>query len=123
MRNEFWYKAEENLKAAHVLFEHGWYNAAANRAYYAAFHAAIAKLIRRGVTHEKNDHGWVQANFNNEFVHKTKIYPDRFKAYLLDLQAVRNRADYKAESVSQKIVSRQLAKAAEFVNMLAQEEF
>lgn len=122
MNNEFFLKAHENLLAAQLLLEHGYYQASANRAYYAAFHAAIARLSCHGMTNEKHDHGWVQANFNNEFIHKSKCYPDRFKAYLLDLQAVRNRADYKAEMLSQKIATRQFAKAKEFVTMLAPEE-
>ena len=44
MRDEFLTKAKENIRAAEVLFEHQLYNAAVNRAYYAAFHAAIAAL-------------------------------------------------------------------------------
>jgi len=39
---EFLNKAEENLTAAQICFENGLYNACANRAYYAALHAAVA---------------------------------------------------------------------------------
>ncbi len=44
MKSEFFTKAKENIKTAEILFEHQLYNASANRAYYAAFQAAIAAL-------------------------------------------------------------------------------
>jgi len=116
--DDFVEKAQENLCAARLLFEHGYYNASANRAYYAAFHCAIAHLARFGFVHEKHDHSWVQAMFAAELIHKAKIYPGRIKAFLLELQTIRNRADYKAESLSQAVAARQLAKASEFVATL-----
>jgi hypothetical protein len=44
MENEFLTKAKENITAAALLFENELYNASANRAYYAAFQAAIAAI-------------------------------------------------------------------------------
>ncbi|MBI1923224.1 HEPN domain-containing protein [Candidatus Poribacteria bacterium] len=44
MKEKFLERAKENLKAAHLLFDNALYNAMANRAYYAASHAAIAAL-------------------------------------------------------------------------------
>lgn len=41
--SEYLTKVLENLKAAELLFEAGLYNASANRAYYAAFHAALQR--------------------------------------------------------------------------------
>ena len=38
---EFLTKAQENLKAAQLCFDHELYNACANRIYYAALHAAV----------------------------------------------------------------------------------
>jgi uncharacterized protein (UPF0332 family) len=49
---EFLTKARENLQAAEQAFSEGLYNASANRAYYAAFQAAIAALAAENVTHE-----------------------------------------------------------------------
>jgi len=37
MNSEFFQKAKENLKASQILFNQQLFNAAANRAYYAAF--------------------------------------------------------------------------------------
>lgn len=48
-------------------------------------------------------------------IHKKKIFPGRLKSCLPDLQAVRNRADYKRELLSQKVALRQLKKTEEFV--------
>ena len=118
MSDDFIDKARENLCAAHLLFEHGYYNASANRAYYAVFHLAIARLAQHGFINEKQDHSWVQAMFAAELVHKAKIYPGRIKAVLLDMQTIRNRADYKTESLSQTVAARQLAKADEFATAL-----
>jgi uncharacterized protein (UPF0332 family) len=56
MRDEFLTKARENLKAAEVLFEQQLYNAAVNRAYYAAFQAAIAALADQGIATERWGH-------------------------------------------------------------------
>ena len=118
MPDDFIEKARENLQAAHLLFEHGYYNASANRAYYAAFHLAIARLAHYGFVNEKHDHSWVHAMFAAELIHKAKFYPGRIKAALLDLQIIRNRADYKAESLSRAVAARQLAKADEFAAAL-----
>ncbi|QTA87298.1 HEPN domain-containing protein [Desulfonema magnum] len=121
MINEFFEKAQENLKAAQILFEQKLYNASANRAYYAAFQMAVARLASQGVKNEKNSHSWIQANFNGEFIQKHKIYPGRMRSYLPDLLSVRNRADYKSESLSRKAASRQLHKAEEFIRTVKKE--
>jgi len=64
---------------------------------------------------KKNSHSRVQANFSGEFIQRCKLYPGCLKSSLPDLQTVRNRADYKAESLSRKTALRQLGKAEEFV--------
>ncbi|MDM8524798.1 HEPN domain-containing protein [Desulfococcaceae bacterium HSG8] len=121
MITEFFQKAQENLKAAQILSDQKLYNASANRAYYAAFQIAVSRLVSQGVKNEKNSHSWVQANFNGEFIQKRKIYPGRLISYLPDLLSVRNRADYKSESLSRKAASRQLTKAEEFVTTVKKE--
>jgi uncharacterized protein (UPF0332 family) len=54
-------------------------------------------------------------------IHQRQIYPSRLKSYLITLQSIRNRADYKAEFVSKKVASRQLKKAKEFVETIVWE--
>jgi uncharacterized protein (UPF0332 family) len=115
MRDEFLSKAKENLEAAQVLFDRQLYNAAANRAYYAAFQAAIAALAAQGLVPERQGHANIQANFARELIQRRKQYPRQFQAYLMDLQSVRDDADYKLKSVSRRIANNQLTKATEFV--------
>jgi len=56
MKSEFLIKAKDNLNAAQMCFENGFYDSCANRAYYAVFHAAIAALADRGIKRDKIDH-------------------------------------------------------------------
>lgn len=53
METVFISKAKENIKAAELLFDNQLYNASANRAYYAAFQAAITALAATGISVEK----------------------------------------------------------------------
>ncbi len=121
MESTFTAKASENLRAAEMLLDAEMYNASANRAYYAALHAAVAALHRNGVKFDKIDHEKVQAKFSGELIRRRKVYPSRFRSYLLDLQAVRNVADYSSETLSQKSGQRQLKRAREYVGILQQE--
>ena len=111
MEASFLNKSKENLKAAQLLLENRYFNASANRSYYAAFHASLAALTQTSLTLDRISHEAVQSNFVSEFIHKRKVYPNHIKAYLADLQVVRNDADYKIESLSEKIALRQLKKA------------
>ncbi len=45
----FWDKALENIDSTASELINQRYNAAANRAYYATFHAAIVALLREGI--------------------------------------------------------------------------
>jgi uncharacterized protein (UPF0332 family) len=117
MINEFLTKAQENLTAAALLFEHELYNASANRAYYATFQAAIAALANIGI-HTNRSHEATQAQFASKLIKRRKVYPSHLKSYLMDLQKVRDFADYKEYSISKKEAGRQLKKATEFVSMI-----
>ncbi|MDM8523285.1 HEPN domain-containing protein [Desulfococcaceae bacterium HSG8] len=121
MKQEFITKAKQNLKAAELLFENGLYDASANRAYYAALHVAVAALANAGVNTDRIKHETIQANFSSELVRKRKIYPNNLRSYLMDLQEIRNDADYKLKFISKKVSSRQLKKAKEYVSIIIQE--
>ncbi|MDM8524171.1 HEPN domain-containing protein [Desulfococcaceae bacterium HSG8] len=121
MKKEFLQKAEENLKIAQMSFDTKCYNACANRAYYAAFQAAIAALTAQGLQKGKNDHKWVQAEFNRRLIIRKKIYPSGLKTYLSDMQPVRNIADYSEENVSRKLARKQLSRASEMVRIIEKE--
>jgi len=121
MEEIFLAKAGENIQAAELLFENEMYHASANRAYYAAFHAAVAALAHAGIELVGLGHDSVQARFNGELIRRRKVYPGRFKSYLPDLQTVRDDADYKLRLLSQRVAKRQLDKAKEYVETLQTE--
>ncbi len=121
MKQEFFSKAVENLKIAQLSFEHECYNACANRAYFAAFQAAVAALSAQGIRSEKNEHSWVQSEFNFRLIKRKKIYPSKIKAYLLDMQEIRNKADYSEKDIGKKTAYRQLSRATEMINLIEKE--
>lgn len=122
MKEEFLHKAEENLKIAQISFELECYNASANRAYFAAFQAAIAALADKGVLSKgRNDHKWVQSEFNLRLIKREKLYPSDFKKYLFDMQSVRNLADYSDQNIGKKIACKQLERATELIHHIETE--
>ncbi len=121
MKEEFLSKAKENLKIAQLSFEAECYNACANRAYYAAFQAAIAALADHGAEKGKNDHAWVQSEFNRRLIKRRKEYPAKLKTYLLNMQQVRNVADYSKEGVGKRHALKQLSRSTEIVQLIEKE--
>jgi len=115
MKNEFLAKAKENLAAAKICSENGFYNACANRAYYSALQAAVVALAHKGIRRDRIDHARVQADFSGELIKRRKIYPARLKSYLSDMQFIRDKADYTDKSISRKIAERMLSKLEELV--------
>lgn len=115
---EFLAKAQENLIDAEQALEEGCYNASANRAYYAAFQAAIAALAQENIVHEKNPHSWVQAQFSERLIKARKYYPSKLASYLLDMQQVRDTADYKPIMTSKKTAKEQVAQSKEFLSFI-----
>ena len=69
----------------------------------------------------KFDHKWVQAQFSDRLIKRDKIYPAKLKSYLMEMQIIRNRADYKEENVSKKEAFRQIRKSKEMVRLIEQE--
>ena len=117
MKHILFARAEENLQAASLLLQAGLSNASANRAYYAAFHAAAAFILANGLSVEI-DHRKVQALFNNEFINRRKVFPAQYKAALAEMQKVRNNADYEAEGVSKTKATEQVRTATNFLSII-----
>jgi len=116
MKEIFINKALENIKIAEIAFNNDCYNASANRAYYAGFHAAIAAIYHIGI--EPNiDHKVVQSLFSDNYFNRRKIIPSQYKGYLKELQGKRNIADYR-EGVSKKVSKSQLSLAKELVEII-----
>lgn len=80
MINLFLDRAKENLKAAELLFNDDLFNASANRAYYSAFHIAIAALYSIGIV-PTIDHRTIQTLFSDNFFNRRKILPSKYKRY------------------------------------------
>jgi uncharacterized protein (UPF0332 family) len=121
MESEFFNKAAYNLKAAQMCFDSGFYDACANRAYYAALQAAVVALEHNGIARDKIDHRWVQSEFSSKLIGSRKIYPTRLKSYLPEMQAVRNLADYKPEGINRKKASEQMSRASEMLMLIEKE--
>jgi uncharacterized protein (UPF0332 family) len=116
-KSGFLFKAREALAGAQSEFASKRYNNAANRAYYACFHAAIAALLDAGVRPQGPlwGHDYVQAQFSGLLIHRRKLYPEQLGSVLSRNIDVRKEADYDAESVSEKDAKRAIEKAKRFV--------
>jgi uncharacterized protein (UPF0332 family) len=104
MKESFYNRANENLKAAELLFDAGLYNASANRAYYSAFHVTIAYLFDKGFE-PVIDHKNVFSLFINELINKKKIFPSLYSKLIYELQDNRNLADYESGISKRKSVN------------------
>ncbi len=116
MKEIFKNKAVENIKIAEVAFEMECFNASANRAYYAAFHASIAAIYSIGLE-PKIDHKSIQSLFSDNFFNRRKIISSKYKGDLKELQGNRNIADFH-EGVSKKTAKKQLLQAKELVEII-----
>ena len=84
-------KAKENLEEARILFEAGKCLGAANRSYYAAFHAMSALLIFDGVSMRK--HSGVISKFRELYI-KTGIFDVSMSEQISLLFNLRTECDY-----------------------------
>jgi uncharacterized protein (UPF0332 family) len=121
MTTEFFYKAKNNFNAAQLCLDNGFYDACANRAYYAALQAALAALADKGIKRDRVEHKWVHADFAGKLIRSRKIYPTKLKSYLPDMQIIRDWADYKSENISRKRASEQLLMAKEMLTLIEKE--
>jgi len=65
--------------------------------------------------------GSVQSEFNFRLIKRQKIYPAKLKAYLSDMQYVRNIADYSSDNVGKKLAREQILQAAEMIGFIERE--
>src|SRR5512142_2354624 len=84
-------KAKENLEAAQLLLDQGFYGIAASRAYYAMFYLAEALLLRKGLHY--SSHSAVIAAFGKEFAKTGELSP-QFHQNLIKAQSIRQISDY-----------------------------
>ncbi|MCH7952912.1 MAG: HEPN domain-containing protein [Chloroflexi bacterium] len=95
-------KASESLASARADNRARRYNSAANRAYYAAFQAAVAALIDAGIRPADHDwgHRFVISQFSGKLIRRRKLMPRELRSTLGELFDRRVPADYSTESVS-----------------------
>ena len=89
-------KADQALDDASYLLEDDRVEAAMNRAYYAAFHAARAALLTEG--EEPSSHAGILSRFSYHFIRTGRI-SEEIGQVLARAETDRNRADYDAFSV------------------------
>ena len=117
----FLLKGEESLAGAESEFVNGRYDNAANRCYYACFQAAVAALAREGIVPARDQwgHAFVQAQFSGELVYRRKSYPSSLRDALNQNLALRQRADYKPQRVTETQALRGLRRTREFLEAIA----
>lgn len=84
-------KAKENLEAAQLLLDQGFFGIAASRTYYAMFYLAEALLLRKGL--HFSSHSAVIAAFGKEYA-KTGEVDSQYHQYLIKAQSIRQISDY-----------------------------
>ena len=116
----FLVKAEESLAGAESEFLNGRYNNCANRAYYACFQAAIAALVRADIRPRGAQwgHNFVQAQFNGRLINRRKLYPPTLRTTLSRNYALREKADYDPDRVTEMRAVRAVSRTEAFVNAI-----
>ena len=84
-------RADETLMEARLLTKEGYYNAAFNRLYYACFYAALALLVKHGIT--TSTHAGVKTMPGLHFVSKGLLEKEQGKTFSR-LFEIRHSGDY-----------------------------
>ena len=109
-------RADASLEQARILLDAGHCDGAADRAYYAMFHAASALLLRRGMTFRS--HHAVHAAFGREFA-KAGLVEHRYHRMLINAFDLRQEADYASQAEVDPTASRRACEnAKDFVEMV-----
>lgn len=88
-------KSRRSLEAAKLLFDEGFIDFSASRAYYSMFYAVEALMLDQDLSFSK--HSAVIAAFGRDFV-KTGIFDSKYHRCLMDAFDLRNKGDYGAMS-------------------------
>lgn len=130
MRDEskqvFLMKAMECFAGAESEFAAGRYGNCANRCYYGCFHAAIAALLRDGITLSGPraiwGHGFVQSQFVGQLINRRKVYPASLHDVLARNLILRHTADYTIEPVTGTQAARAMRRTQVFIEAVASRE-
>lgn len=111
-------KALESLAGARSEAVNGRFNNAANRAYFAAYQAAVVALLRAGITRPIWAHDDVQALFAGQLIGRRKLYAGELRGVLSRLSTLRIRGDYEAQGVSSIQAQAAIRDAQTFLNRI-----
>lgn len=115
-RERYLRKARESLASAQADLRGKRYNSAANRAYYAAFQAAVATLIFYDIRPAENwEHQFVASQFSGKLIRRRKLLKSELAGVLVTLFDVRIDADYRPDPVSAKRAERAVGTARRFL--------
>ena len=110
-------RANECLEDAHINLENERYKSAANRAYYAAFHAMRAVLAMEGLDFKR--HSGVISEFRRRYI-KSGLFSITISKYIDELFEIRANSDYNDFFiVSNDTVIRQVQNATSIVREIA----
>jgi uncharacterized protein (UPF0332 family) len=114
-------KARESLASAKADLRARRYNSAANRAYYAAFQAAVAALIFYRVRSGDTDwqHRFVSEEFSGKLIRRRKEFNSFLRSALPELFEVRIKADYRSNDVSKRDATLSVGRANDMVAAVA----
>lgn len=113
--------AMESLAGAESECANRQFSNCANRAYYAAFQAAISALVGAGIRPKSGGqwpHGLVQAEFVGKLINRNRRYSPSLRPMLSTLLALRSRADYEPDAISELEALRGLRRSREFVEQI-----
>ena len=109
-------KAQSSLTEAIILFEAEQYPGAANRSYYAVFHAMTATLILDDIAMSK--HAGVISKFREQYI-KTHVFENEMSDWITALFQLRTECDYDCfYVVSKQDVKEKLNNAAKMIEKL-----
>ena len=118
----YWRKAVESLAGAQSECASARYSNCANRAYYAAFQAAISTLLQNGIRHPAGrwPHTFVQSEFVGKLINRRRSFPSELRGTLAELQSVRHRADYGGAMIARSDAARSLSQSQKFIDAVAE---
>ena len=109
-------KAAENLACARSELAAGRYNTCVSRAYYAAFFAAMAALVRADVRPIGAwEHAFVASRFSGVLINQRHLYNRELSSVLTDLMIARHTADYATTDVGRKRAERAVPRAERII--------
>lgn len=108
--------AKETIKEISIHIEHGFWNTATNRMYYACYYAVTALLLKNGISIKT--HSGVRQAFSKEFVLSGQVPKEqaRFFSILFDNRQTGDYDDY--IMITQDKVEELYPQAITFINSL-----